>query len=122
MKIISAKNEYPLIPDIGDNLKLSPQEQFKIIMKKVNTSLRATEWTSFDEDGRMVLNNEFRIKQYIVRLENAEAVILVIDGKERPIEIDDIASDEIEGLFDLTTQVTDRISKLDDDRGKNKKK
>ena len=117
---ISAKNEYPLIIDIGNNLQLPKSEQFKVIIQKINSTIEAGEYASFTEEGDIRIDNDIRLKKHIVRFENP--ITLNIEGKKRPIEVNDILGNKFPQLFTITKQVGDYINELEERGVKDKKK
>ena len=113
MKItVSSLNEYCFIPDIMSNLKEPKERQFRIYIKKVNSTLTAGRWSKFEKDGNFEIDLKAKIKEQIVRLENAP--VLNVDGKQDvPLTIDILMSDKYHELFSIQTQVLEFIGKLE---------
>ena len=113
MKItVSSLNEYCFVPDIVGNLKEPKERQFRIYIKKVNSTLTAGKWSKFEKDGNFEIDLKAKIKEQIVRLENAP--VLNVDGKQDvTLTIDILMSDKYHELFSVQTQVLEFIGKLE---------
>jgi hypothetical protein len=114
MKIaVSSINEYCLTPDIGNNLKEPKEKQFKIFLKKINSTLMSGKWAHFEKDGEFQINLKSKIKEHIIRIENAP--MLDVDGgkKQEEMTVDIMMSDKYSELFGLQNQIVEFIGKLE---------
>ena len=107
---ISSQNEYAFTPDVFGNLELPDDEQFQIICRRVDNTLYADRWSSFNFSGELVINPREKIRSHIVKFVNAP--MLSVDGKtEKELTIDELLSGKYIELSDLVAQLTMFISK-----------
>jgi len=122
MKLKVVKNEHTFTPDICDNLKTDEKEQFKIVLKKVNTTLDANKYAEYEvvknEAGendiqlKSINNNEY-FKAHIVKFINAPELEDEA-GKKAELTKDTLFSNEYDNevLDELLNQVIAEINKL----------
>ncbi len=106
---ISNKNEFEFAPTIGGNRELDDSEQFKIIVKQIDTTLTVSKWARLTDDGT-VLDLAKKLKEHIIKLVNAPT--LNFDGVERPLEIKDLLSGEILELFPIIEELAVYVTEL----------
>ena len=106
MKLQVTKNEFTFIPEIGGNRQAPEKEQFKIILKKVNSLLDGGKYAEYALDGEKVelksINNSAFYKSHIVKFIN-------------PIKLEDSEGNEIlldEDILFSNTYCNDELDKL----------
>ena len=145
MRIKVIKNEYDFIPDIGNNLELAKEDQFKVILKKVNHTLDSNYYIDYNleavkeltKDEQSVkeeeLVKEFKTNKYyeahIVKFVNP---IIIEDekGKTKELSKEDLFSgvysspkgDEDNAFDDLINQIVVKITDLTTKKEEDEKK
>lgn len=113
MKIkVSNKNEFEIIPDIGNNKELKKEEQFKIIFKKLST-LSSSQWSSVGHKNDIKVDLKEKLRLSIIRLVNPP--ILIIDDKEVELTIDILLSEQYPELFDLENILITEMARIEND-------
>ena len=109
---ISSKNEYYFYPNVGDNLKKEEKDRFTIVVKKVNPALVGSNWFIYNDKNEYVgINNAVKLRSHVKEIKNAP--ILLIDGEEREMTIDDLFSNDYTELYQIVLDLNQFISKLD---------
>ena len=108
---ISNKNEFEFAPTIGGNRDVDVDSQFKIVVKKIDTTLTVSKWARITDDGT-ILDLAKKLKEHIVRIENAPT--LKIDDVERALTVQDLLGGNISELFPIIEELSIFISTLEE--------
>jgi len=125
MKInVNSQNNYKFYPDISDNLNLSEDKRFVVIVRKVNQTLSSGKWTHYgrtENEIDMEIDLRAKVKNQIVRIENPP--LLKIDGKtEKELTVDILLSDDYSELFPIVSQLIEFLNKIEREGGFETKK
>ena len=109
---VSTKNEYPFYPDIANNLELPVKDRFAIICRKINQAMTSSRWSNYTEEGELVIDVAGKLREHIVRIDNAP-VLNIDDGADtREMTIDDLFSNEFPVLYDIATELMKFAGKI----------
>ena len=113
MKIaVSTKNEYPFYPDIENNLELPVKDRFAIVCRKINQAMTSGSWSNYTEDGELIIDIKSKLRQHIVRIDNAP-VLNIDDGADtREMTIDDLLGSDFPELYDIATELMKFAGKI----------
>lgn len=114
---VSTKNEFTFPFDIdledGNNLDRPEPDQFKIVLKKINTSLNADRWSYFDKNGHYVTDIKLKLEDHFVRFENPITLYNEDNKQEFPISLKILLSDKYQALNGLVYQAVDFMNEID---------
>ena len=118
---LGSKNEFEFVPDIGNNLELPEQEQFKVVYRKLSNRLHASQWSSFDKEGNFNYNYFDKIKANVIRLVNPPE-LRFNTGQLKKMTVKDLCNEENHELFGLVEQITNAIEETEKEGIGSKKK
>lgn len=133
MKFKVLENSFEFIPDIADNLKEEPEKQFKIILTKVNQTLKASEYAKYEVNGidasgkpkieMTSLDDTKFYRDHVKRFVNAP-IIENEKGETKEITPDDLFSNKYVSpvLDSLLEQIIIKIGNLRQDADEKVKK
>ena len=105
---ISGKNEFTLIPEIGNNKEIPHNQQFRIVHKKLSNRLHSGKWSSFDATGKFSYDIFAKVREHVIRIENPPKLKMK-DGQHRSMTIDDLCNESYHELYPVVEQIIDAI-------------
>ena len=105
---LGSKNEFVFVPEIANNLELPENEQFKVVYRKLSNRLHGSKWSHFNKDGDFEYDYFLKLKENIIRLENAPELRFKT-GQLKKMSIKDLCNPENHELFDLVEQIVKDI-------------
>lgn len=114
---VSSSDEVDFYPSIiveGEelNLNLAKEEQFKIVLHRLNATLHYKEWTGFDKNGRAFTIWDKKLRKYIARLEK-EPEMDNGSGTVHKLVIKDLVTDSYPEIIQITNQIVKWIDDFD---------
>lgn len=120
---VNSKNEFKFFPKIGaENDNRPDGEKFTVILKRMSTVLHSSGWAKINpESGDVSIDIPARVKEHIIRLENAPK-LEDENGKKWDMTMLDLTGGAYPDLYPILSQVNDEINRLDEVGGVEEKK
>lgn len=112
---LSLKNEYPVYPDIQDNLSLPESQRFTVILRKKSKFLHNYLWTKQLDNGNVITDPMLFVQEHLVRFVNPPEIMDADDRTVITLTPEILLSGVYPDLNHLITELMVSAGELDDE-------